>query len=51
MFRTTTSGFTIVHILLIRTFGGKNIENVRGGFGMQLDRVRKARNRKEDVNE
>ena len=51
MFRTTTSGFAIIRILLIRTFGGENIENVRRGFDMQLDRMRKAHCRKEDVGE
>jgi len=51
MFRTTTSGFAIIRILLIRTFGGENIIYVRRYFDMQLGWMRKAHNRKEDVGE
>lgn len=47
--RTTASGFAIVdRTRLVRVFRGENIKNVWRHFDMQLDRMRKAHNRKKD---
>jgi hypothetical protein len=51
IFRTTASGFAIVHTLLIGMFGGEDVKNVGRYFYMQLDRMRETHNRKENVDE
>jgi len=51
IFRTTASGFAIIHTLLIGVFRCEDIKNVRRSYNMQLGRMRKAHDRKENVNE
>jgi hypothetical protein len=51
IFRTTAGKFTIVHTLLIRMFGGEDIKNVGRSYDMQLGWMRKAHDRKENVDE